>query len=311
MQQIFNYNRSLIAIKGEDGKIFLQGLLTNDVNSLREENLLYSLMLNSQGRFLYDFFIFEKNEIIYLECLDFRRDEIIKKLNFYKLRSKVEISKNDDFEIGFLSVELDSAKINQKLAKKISDNIFIFCDPRNEKMLKRIYFKKDLKPEVEEFFKSELSNCELCDGELQNQNSKFNDIFFIEQDNPYYDFSRISLKIAESEKDLTLEKSLILEYGFDQLNAISYQKGCYVGQELTARTHYLGEIRKKIFHIKIPNLTEIAKNSEIFCDEKVAGEILSSVFYQNQLHALAIIKNHQDLDLTKLTSLKEKILIIS
>ena len=129
-----------------------------------------------------------------------------------------------------------------------------------------------------------------------------------------YDFSRISLKIPESENDLTYEKSLILEFGFDELNAIDYNKGCYVGQELTARTHYRGEIRKKIFHVKLAS-NKVEKNSEIYCEGKSVGIILSSIFHENELHALALIKDPQDIDLAKLncseTSPEQKISVIS
>ncbi|MBU6141204.1 MAG: hypothetical protein KGP29_06600 [Proteobacteria bacterium] len=125
-----------------------------------------------------------------------------------------------------------------------------------------------------------------------------------------YHLNRISLKIPESENDLTYEKSLILEFGFDELSAIDYNKGCYVGQELTARTHYRGEIRKKIFHIALA-AEKIEKNSEIYCEGKSAGIILSSIFHENKLHALALIKDAQDVDLTKLDFAGQKISVIS
>ena len=109
-----------------------------------------------------------------------------------------------------------------------------------------------------------------------------------------YDFLRIQNKIPEGFKDLTPEKSLILEFNFDNLNAIDYQKGCYIGQELTSRTHYRGEIRKKILHIKFslqtPDLDKVKKNAEITCEGKVVGIILSSVCLASEIHALALIK---------------------
>ncbi|MDX2083375.1 MAG: tRNA-modifying protein YgfZ, partial [Rickettsiales bacterium] len=130
-----------------------------------------------------------------------------------------------------------------------------------------------------------------------------------------YNFKRISLKIAQGEEDLTYEKSVILEFDFDNLNAIDYQKGCYVGQELTARTHYLGEVRKKIFHVEISNLKEIEKNTEITCQGNSAGIILSSVFFQSKLHALALIRLTQDQNFSdfkeNLQTLGQKIFIVA
>ena len=230
-------DRAIIEIAGEDRKKFLQGLITNDVNKASATNLIYSAMLNAPGRFLYDFFIFEIGETLFLDCFAARRDEIFQKLTFYKLRSQVTLKKNDDLTI------LQSFSSGQ------------FADPRHLELGFRSY------------------------------SSATSDI----SENSYHS-KRIALKIPESEHDLTYEKSFILEFDFDNLNAIDYQKGCYVGQELTARTHYTGQIRKKLFHIKINTTITPEKNSEITCDAKPAGLILSSIFFESELHALALIK---------------------
>jgi len=253
-------DRAIIEITGEDRKKFLQGLITNDIFKASDQNLIYSAMLSAQGRFLYDFFICEIGEKLILDCFATRRDEIMQKFDFYKLRSKVTIAKNDA-----LIVTHNFGKIG-------------FPDPRNEKLGHRFYQPK-----------SEIKN----------------------SPETIYHFARISRKIPESENDLTYDKSFILEFGFDNLNAIDYQKGCYIGQELTARTHYRGEIRKKIFHIKIDG-TIAAKNSEITCEGKSAGIILSSVFHESELHALALIKISDDQNSTMNFKISEqKISVIS
>ncbi len=261
----FLSDRALIELLGHDRKKFLQGLITNDVYKASGKKLIFAVMLNAQGRFLYDFFIFEIGEKLMLDCLLSRREEIIKKLNFYKLRAQVEIKKNDEFLVG---QTLSPASILQELS---------FPDPRHSGLGHRVYLKKD-------------------GGKIENLQTEIQ-----------YNWQRISLKIPESEHDLTYEKSFILEFGFDELNAIDYEKGCYVGQELTARTHFLGTVRKKIFHIKIPNAVNPnsnLKNSEITCEGKSAGLILSSVFHDNELNSLALIRlsDEQNLD-----EIKEKL----
>lgn len=244
---IHHQNRAIIEIKGLDRKKFLQGLITNDIEKASESNLIYSVMLNPKGRFLYDFFISEIGESLILDCFEPRRDEILQKLKFYKLRSKVEIIKNDElFVMQILGTE------NVSFRK--------FQDPRHQNLGFRSYLQKAQKNSFE--FSSQ--------GE--------------------YDLLRISNKIAESELDLTYEKSFILEFAFDDLNAIDYKKGCYVGQELTARTHYRGEIRKKLLHVTIEGLQKITKGQEFSCEGKSIGVLLSSVFYDGKLHALALIK---------------------
>lgn len=242
----FLQSRSIIEISGSESKKFLQGLITNDINKINASNLIYSAMLNARGQFLYDFFIFEKDNKIMIDCSKNEIDEIIKKLGFYKLRSAVEIKKNE-----------------QILIAQSLDNIG-FKDPRNANLGYRIYGEK-----------SELENLNLLP---------------IDE----YHFLRIQNKVAEGAFDLTKEKSFILEFGFNELGAVDYNKGCYVGQELTARTHHLGEIRKKLFHIKIENncaenLKEL-KGLEINCADKKLGVILSAVLIKNELHALALIR---------------------
>ena len=276
-------DRAILEIAGGDRKKFLQGLITNDVNKASEKELIFTVMLNAQGRFLYDFFIFERGEALIIDCLSSRRDEIFKKLNFYKLRSEVTISKNDELlACQSYAEQKHSTAFDLTRVSQVSHD---FLDPRHEKLGHRIYISK-----------SSVKN-------------------FVVKDDSLYHFQRISNKIPESELDLTYEKSFILEFGFDDLHAIDYQKGCYIGQELTARTHYLGEIRKKIFHVKITDSTSPEKNSEITCEGKSVGMILSTILHENTLHALALIKLQTDKNFDELQSnlecLGQKILIIS
>jgi hypothetical protein len=264
-------HRCVFEISGQDRHSFLQGLITNDVNKVKDNQLIYSAMLNSQGRFLYDFFLFEKEEKIFVDCFSEKQEEIIKKLNFYKLRSKVEIKKNEEIHV------------IQNLAENI--DIFLenkFIDPRFNQLSSRIYATQ------EEF--------KLIKKDLLSEEE--------------YHFIRIKNKICEGEIDLTFEKSFILEFGFNQLNAVDYNKGCYIGQEPTARTHHLGEIRKKIFHITFDRNLNPEKNSEIYCEEKSVGVVLSSCIYDEQTHALAIIKISNDFKPNNLSVGQSRIIIV-
>jgi len=252
-------NRSIISISGGDAKIFLQGLITNDVNKVSEKQAIYALMLNPQGRFLYDVFIIQNGERFLLDCSLEKVDEIIQKLSFYKLRSKIEIKKEEDFLVTITDFSPSNLVLGEE---KIGEKIF-FADPRNSELGFRIFAKKTI---IKELVKTDDSN------------------------NAEYNFRRIKLRIAD-DSDLTFDKSFPLEFGFDNFNAIDYQKGCYVGQETTARMHYRGIIRKKIFLVEILDCNKIEKSSEIEADGKKIGEILSSILYDNKLLALALIKN--------------------
>lgn len=238
-------NRSIISISGIDRKEFLQGLITNDINKVSENQAIYTFHLNPQGRFLYDFFIIENGEKLLLDVLKEKEDDILKKFSFYKLRSKVEIAKEPDLVVAAASDKTNFT--NEKV---------VFLDPRTEKMGYRSF-------------------CTFQESVGDNQSE--------------YNLKRINLLLPDA-SDLTADKSFPLEFGFENFNAIDYKKGCYIGQETTARMHYKSVIRKKIFLISWQE-KPITKGEKIISDEKEIGEILSSVHFQNKFLGLSLMKN--------------------
>ncbi len=244
-------DRSIIELRGPDSKEFLQGLISNDIHKIANDKLIYCAMLSPKGRFLYNFFIFEKNDSIFLDSLDIRVDEIIRKLSFYKLKKDITIVKNLDLKV--------FCNLNGEIEN--SQPAHSFKDPRSKTLGQRIYSNE-----------SKLESFEIIN------------------DTKDYEFTRIKNKIPESEKDLNYDKSIIVEYGLDNFNAIDYEKGCYVGQELTARTHHLGQVRKKIFYCKFDSQEIIAKNSEVFLNDTKIGLALSSIKYNNMVYGLIFIK---------------------
>lgn len=249
---IFLKNRAVISISGSEAKSFLQGLITNDINKIDSGEAIYSLMLSAQGRFLYDFFIIKHKDEIILDCASEYVDEIVKKFSFYKLRAQVEIKKSN----------LIIAAIIGNKPENINQNNICFLDPRNTKMGHRLIG---------------------LESDLLSLNHN-------EQSLDFYNYHRLNLKLVD-DSDLLYDKSLILEYGFDDFNAIDYKKGCYIGQEVTARTHYRGLVRKKIFLVEISVINQVTKDAAIFNGEIEIGKILSSIFFNQKLIALALIKN--------------------
>ncbi len=260
-------DRAIIEISGQDRQEFLQGLITNDIKLATSKNMIYSAFLNGAGRFFVDFFIHEIDEKYILDCHIFEVDEIIKKLNLYKLRSQVEIKKNQNLFVIFNNESLG------------------FVDHRAKDFGCRFY----------------VDQADLKNYETQNL------IFYHQR--------RINFKIPEGYYDLTKDKSYIFEFGFDNFNAISYQKGCYVGQETTARNHYRGQLRKKIFLFEVKAFDENlknyieekndlsplqfdgdglkmgnVKNHELLKDGKDCGLILSSIFDGKTLRGLVLLK---------------------
>ncbi len=215
MQEFFHLeNRAVIEITGSQTKQFLQGLITNDVSKIVEGKFMYSLMLTPQGRFLYDFFITEQGDKLLIDCQKSKVEDIIKKLNMYKLRAQVAILPTE------LQVYAAFSRIDQGFA----------ADPRNDKMGFRSL--RALLPD--------------------SPSASFD----------HYELKRIELLIPDADKDFIPERSFPLEYGSNELNAIDYQKGCYIGQELTARTQHRGTIRKKLCKLEFTGVAP-EKGSEI------------------------------------------------
>lgn len=235
-------HRGLLEIQGEDRALFLQGLVTNDTSEITPHRAIYALLLTPQGRFLYDFFISEWGGSYFLELESARLDGLIKKLNLYKLRSRVTLIPRPDLKVYALWGEDAASSLNlEEEAGKARDGVFI--DPRLVELGARAW--RDIAP-------SNFQGASLED----------------------YIQHRLTLGVPEGGQDLIPEKSIPLESGLDELQAISWTKGCYMGQELTARTKYRGLVRKRLFPITIEGNAP-PFGAEIFKNETSVGEMRS------------------------------------
>jgi len=88
-----------------------------------------------------------------------------------------------------------------------------------------------------------------------------------------YQSHRIGLGLPEAPIDLIADKSILLESGFDELNGVDWKKGCYMGQELTARTKYRGLIKKRLVPIHVEG--DASTGDDILFNGKVVGDIRS------------------------------------
>jgi len=249
--KVFKLSKSsLILIEGNDKFDFIQGIISNDINFLKTKKSIYAAILSPQGRYLYDFFIANYNNNFLLECPSFQVEEIFKKLNLYKLRSDVQIKIIETLDIFLINkLNLNDFTINN------FEGLY-FEDPRFNNNLIRVYAPK----------KFTIKNRKIS---LMNQDQ-------------YNDF-RIKMCIPDFTKDSKKEKSLLLEMRFDELNGISWEKGCYLGQEITARMKYRGKVKKKIFSVSIDFKSRL--DEKIFFKEKEVGMILS----HNNFQGLALI----------------------
>ncbi|KAJ1099281.1 hypothetical protein NDU88_004383 [Pleurodeles waltl] len=244
-------NRSLLRIQGPDTEPFLQGLLTNDVGRMRTEDrrVLYAHLLNVQGRTLYDVILYRLSERqdeelnILLECDSSILDSIQKHLKVYKIRRKVNLLPCPELSLWAVLPSESNENVSTILENSLDSSTFLTPDPRVEAMGWRLVTSKD-----------------------QNVLSAFPgmQIGDIKQYHKY----RYKKGVPEGVRDLPPGVALPLESNLAYMNGISFSKGCYIGQELTARTHHTGVIRKRLMPIQLmlplpPGLGAIPSGAEI------------------------------------------------
>ncbi len=246
-------DRAVIAIAGEDRQTFLQGLVSNDTAKISDSRAVYATLLTAQGRFLFDLFIAEQDGRYLVDCSGPRRADLIKRLSMYRLRSKVTIADADTDWCAALLFGADAigiAGLGAEAGQAVSVGGGVaYVDPRLPALGIRLILPRATARE----HLLRLRAMEDSGGSA-------------------YHRLRISLGVPDATYDLTPEKSILLENGFDELNAIDWQKGCYMGQELTARTRYRGLVRKRLMPVRIEGPTPVPGTPLILGDQEV-GEM--------------------------------------
>lgn len=230
-------NRQLLTVHGEDATPFLQGLISNDSRKLEKGEAIYATLLTPQGKYLHDFFLVKWQEKIWIDTL--HADALKKRLMLYKLRSKVTIELAPA-TMGVVALWGADAPVFR--------NALCFSDPRLPALGARV-----------------IGDVGVISEQCIERGYTVDD----------YEKMRLNLGIPQGHDDLIPEKSFLLEWGVDQLHGVDYQKGCYVGQEVTARTHYRGHVKKAPYIVRADNRLPEA-GSRILCGEAEAGELRSS-----------------------------------
>jgi len=246
-------DRAILYLNGEDIKEFLQNLISNDINKVSETNTCFTSLLSPQGKFLYEFIIIKHKSGYLIDCEKSQADGLYKQLSTYKLRSKVEIlNLSNEFVVAAFSYEkfLTFDKVQDKSGFTIKyreDPIFL--DPRNKQLGARLIIN------LEKLYLS-LKKLDLHDANLRE----------------YYSFSH---KLGIVPKDLNkLQNKLFgIECNYEELNGIDFKKGCYVGQENTARIKLKNKLSKRLLPINITK-GELTEGESIYYNENEIGKVL-------------------------------------
>lgn len=226
-------DRTVLEIRGTDALRFLQDLVTNDLKAV-ETGLVYAALLSPQGKYLFDFFLSEQNGVILLDVNSDRAQALEQRLNMYRLRADVQITRSD-------------LVVNRGLGNRPKA---AHRDPRHRDLGWR------------EYAEQKGGSTETVD----------------------WDAIRVANCIPETGIELKAEDSYILEAGFERLSGVDFRKGCYVGQEVTARMKHKTELRKGLVCVDISGTAPVG--TEITSQGKPVGR----VFTQSGGKAIAYLR---------------------
>jgi len=223
-------DRGVIYIEGPDTKEFLQNIVTNNLDFVSENRSIYSSILTPQGKYLFDFILVKHKKGYLIDCEKNELENLIKTLNLYKLRSKIEIlNLSNEFVVGTISFDkylsLDKNEILGHTTKYEEDSILL--DPRNKKLGARL-----------------ISNLEKLHLSLKKLDLKIVDKKI------YYEKS-YELGISQINNSKLKDKIFGIECNFEDLNAIDFKKGCFVGQENTSRIRLRNKLRRRLMPLKV------------------------------------------------------------
>ena len=257
-------DRAILYINGPDSRDFLQNLISNDINKVSDDSSCFASLFTPQGKFLYEFIIVKHKSGYFIDCEKSQSEEIFKQLNLYKIRTKVEIlNLSNEFVVASFGYEkyltIEGSKDILGFTFKYREDP-ILLDPRNKNLGARLIIN------LEKLYLS-LKKLNLKDDKVENYHS-------------------LSHKLGIVPKNLNKLKNKLfgIECNFEELNGIDFKKGCYVGQENTARIKLKNKLSKRLLPIKVVD-GKLTEDEKIYNNEVEIGKVLI-----NEEYPFALIK---------------------
>jgi len=235
-------DRGVLAVSGPEARSFLQALISNDIEKVSADRAIYAALLTPQGKFLHDFFVTALGETLLFDCEGARSEDLERRLTFYRLRADAKIENVSDRYAVF-------ALIGKADANSFAGGV-VFDDPRLEAMDARAVLPRDGAVAA-------LEAAGLTPAPAED-----------------YDRLRLEHGLPDGSRDIQIEKGFLLENGLDDLHGIDFEKGCYIGQELTARTKHRANIRKRLLRVDIDGPLP-PPGASVMLGDKQAGEMRS------------------------------------
>ena len=257
-------DRGILFINGVDAKEFLQNLISNDINKVNEERSCFASLLTPQGKFLFSFIVIKHKSGYFIDCEKSQIEGLFNQLSVYKLRSDVEIlNLSNEFVVASFGKEkfltFEDAKDEPGNTIKYKEDP-ILLDPRNKDLGARLIIN--------------LEKLYLSLKKLKLKNAKVDE---------YYKLSH-KLGIAQKEMNKLQNKLFGIECNFEELNGIDFKKGCYIGQENTARIKLKNKVSKRLLAIQLIS-------GKLIDDEPIySNKIKIGVVLINNEYPFALIK---------------------
>lgn len=198
--------RGVIAIEGDDRVVFLQGLVSNDIETVRPGHAVWAALLTAQGKWLADFFVFAHADALLLDCEAEQVAMLVQRLSRYRLRMRVSLRPEP------------ALHVHVAWGGDPGVGGVVAPDPRLPELGWRILAGEPLAASA------------------------------TPED---WDRHRLAAGVPDGSKDMEADRSVLLEAGFDELGGVSWSKGCYMGQELTARTKYRGLVKRRLVPVTV------------------------------------------------------------
>ena len=257
-------DRAILYVNGQDAKDFLQNLISNDIDKVTDSSSCFASLLTPQGKFLYEFIVVKHKSGFFIDCEKSQSEEILKQLNLYKIRSKVEIlNLSNEFVVASFGYEkylsIDNTKDILGFTMRYREDPIVL-DPRNKNLGARLIIN------LEKLYLS-LKKLQLKDNKIE-------------------DYYKQSHKLGIVPKNLNKLKNKLfgIECNFEELNGIDFKKGCYVGQENTARIKLKNKLSKRLLPVEIID-GKLDEGETVYCNEIEIGKILI-----NEEYPFALIK---------------------